>query len=106
MGSGYNSSEIDVKWWDFPYSNTSMAERENATRVLGLTGYDFYMQIHPVGQPLFNSTPLETNLSNVKETRLNTVSVVDRYVYIKDSAGEYLKSNNKVIHYRINMWVW
>jgi hypothetical protein len=104
MGSGYYSSGI--KWWDFPYSNTSMAERENATRVLGLTGYDFYMQIHPVGQQLFNSTPLETNLSNVKETSLNTVSVVDRYVYIKDSAGEYLKSNNKVIHYRINMWVW
>lgn len=106
MGLGYNSSEIDVKWWEFPNSSTPMAERENATRALGLTGYDFYMQIHPVGQQLFNSTPLETNLSNVKETRLNTVSVVDRYVYIKDSAGEYLKSNNKVIHYRINMWVW
>jgi len=106
MGSGYNSSEIDVKWWEFPDSSTPMAERENATRALGLTGYDFYMQIHPVGQQLFNSTPLETNLSNVKETRLNTISVVDRYVYIKDSAGEYLKSNNKVIHYRINMWVW
>ena len=106
MGLGYNSSEIDVKWWEFPNSSTPMAERENATRALGLTGYDFYMQIHPVGQLQFNSTPLETNLSNVKETRLNTVSVVDRYVYIKDSAGEYLKSNNKVIHYRINMWVW
>lgn len=104
MGQGYYSSGI--KWWDFPDSNTSMAERENATRALGLTGYDFYMQIHPVGQLQFNSTPLETNLSSVKETRLNTVSVVDRYVYIKDSAGEYLKSNDKVIHYRINMWVW
>jgi len=31
---------------------------------------------------------------------------VDRYVYIKDSAGEYLEFDNEVIHYRINMWVW
>lgn len=106
MRPGYDSSGINIKWWDFPNSNTSMAERENATRALGLTGYDFYMQIHPVGQPLFNSTPLETNLSNVNGAHLNTVSVVDRYVYIKDSAGEYLEFDNKVIHYRINMWVW
>ncbi|MBC2699353.1 MAG: hypothetical protein HF976_13435 [ANME-2 cluster archaeon] len=111
MGPGYNSSEINVKWWEFPNSSTPMAERENATRALGLTGYDFYMQIHPVGQLQFSSTPLETNLSNVNGARLNTVSAVDRYVYIKDPiTGEYLKSNdnnnNKVIHYRINMWVW
>jgi hypothetical protein len=106
MGPGYYSSGINVKWWDFPNSTTSTAERENATRALGLTGYDFYMQIHPVGQPLFNSTPLETNLSNVKETRLNTISVVDRYVYIKDSAGDYLEFDSEVVHYRINMWVW
>ena len=106
MGLGYNSSLINVQWWEFPNSTTTTAERENAIRALGLTGYNFYMQIHPVGQPLFNSTPLETNLSNVKGTHLNTVSVVDRYVYIKDSDGEYLKFDNEVIHYRINMWVW
>ena len=106
MGPGYDSSVINIKWWEFPNSTTSTAERENATRALGLTGYNFYMQIHPVGQLEFNSTPLETNLSNVKGTHLNTVSVVDRYVYIKDSEGEYLKFDNEVIHYRINMWVW
>jgi len=109
MGPGYDSSGIN--WWDFPNSTTLTAERENAIRALGLTGYNFYMQIHPVGQKRFNSTqfnstPLETNLSNVKGTHLNTVSVVDRYVYIKDSEGEYLKFDNEVIHYRINMWVW
>jgi hypothetical protein len=106
MGQGYNSSCFKVKWWDFPGSNTSMSEYENATRALGLTGYDFYIQIHPFGQPQFNTTLLETNLSNVKGTRQNTVSVVDRYVYIKDSSGEYLEFDNEVVHYRINMWVW
>ena len=105
MGLGYNSNLINVQWWEFPNSTTTTAERENATRALGLTGYNFYMQIHPVGQSEFNSTPLETNLSNVKGTHLNTVSVIDRYVYIKDS-GEYLEYRNEVIHYRINMWVW
>ncbi len=105
MRPAYYCSEINVKWWEFPNSTTPTAERENAIRALGLTGYNFYMQIHPVGQPLFNSTPLETNLSNVKGTHLNTVSVVDRYVYIKDS-GQYLEFDNEVIHYRINMWVW
>lgn len=105
MEPSYYCSETNIKWWEFPNSTTITAERENAIRLLGLTGYNFYMQIHPVGQPLFNSTPLETNLSNVKGTHLNTVSVIDRYVYIKDSEG-YLEFDNEVIHYRINMWVW
>ena len=111
MGLGYDSSVINIKWWEFPNSTTSTAERENAIRLLGLTGYNFYMQIHPVGQKRFNSTqfnstPLETNLSNVKGSQLNTVSVVDRYVYIKDYKGDYLEVDTEVIHYRINMWVW
>ncbi|MDJ1423419.1 MAG: hypothetical protein M5U10_16105 [Candidatus Methanoperedens sp.] len=112
MGQGYEDNVTKTTWWEFPNSSapdTSPAERENATRALGLTGYNFYMQLHPVGlnPALFNSTPLETNISkSLGNINLNTVSVVDRYVYIKDSTGNYLEFDNEAVHYRLNLWVW
>ncbi len=114
MGEGYidietNTTGTNTTWWEFPNPTTSKVERENATRALGLEGYNFYMQLHPIGlEPdLFNSTPLQVNLTNHSKVPISddTVSVVDRYVYIK-SNGEYIKYKNKAVHYRLNLWVW
>jgi hypothetical protein len=121
MGDGYLDNGTQTRWWEFPNSTTSQAERESATRALGLDGYNFYMQLHPVdnirlddSSCIFNPVPLEANLTNRNKVPINndTVTVVDRYVYIKDvaSPSEYLNyscPNYKYsIHYRLNLWVW
>lgn len=103
MGSGYSNNGT---WWEFPNSTTTVAERENATRALGLEGYNFYMQLHPA-ESVFNFTPLKTNLNNyVTGLKINKAIAVDRYVYINDPTGNYLEYNNEALHYRLNMWVW
>lgn len=96
-----------ISWWEFPDSTTSEAARENASRALGLSGYNFYMQLHPVGinSTEFDSAPLEQNLSN-RVINYGYASQVDRYVYIKDYSGKYLTYDNLVLHYRLNLWVW
>ncbi|VVB96052.1 Uncharacterised protein [uncultured archaeon] len=110
MGAGYEDNVTRAPWWEYPNSTTSYDQRENAARALGLGGYNFYMELHPVGLNLFNSTPVETNLNNVKVINFDTVTVVDRYVYIADPDNpeliKYLKFDNKAIHYRLNLWVW
>ncbi len=126
MRNGYLDNGTNTTWWEFPnYSSpTSQAEREereNATRALGLDGYNFYMQLHPVdnirlddSSCIFNPVPLEANLTNRGKVPINndTVTVIDRYVYIKDAANpsKYLAYNctnyTNSIHYRLNLWVW
>ncbi len=107
----YTDNSTGLLWWEFPNPATSYQEKENATRALGLEGYNVYIRLHPVGlnpANLFDSTPLETNLINRSAVPINdnAASVVDRYVYIK-SGGDYLKDwYNKAIHYRLNIWVW
>ncbi len=120
-GDGYLDNGTQTRWWEFPNSTTSQAERENAKRALGLDGYNFYMQLHPVDNLrlddslcIFNPVPLEANLTNRSKVPINndTVTVVDRYVYIKDAANpsKYLTYNctnyTNSIHYRLNLWVW
>ncbi len=117
---GYPDNGTNTTWWEFPNSTTSQAERENATRALGLDGYNFYMQLHPVdnirlddSSCIFNPVPLDANLTNRSKVPINndTVTVVDRYVYIEDSnTSKYLAYNctnyTKSVHYRLNLWVW
>lgn len=103
-----------LKWWEFPdltlNSSGQKAQRSNASRVLGLEGYNFYMQLQPVGIDDFNSTLLALNLTNRSKVAINddTVSVVDRYVYIKNEStiGGYNSYNDSTVHYRLNLWVW
>lgn len=95
----------NTMWWEFPGTTTSIEEKENASRTLGLEEYSFYMQLHPIELDKFNLTSLSKNLSDVKGINLDTASVIDRYVYIK-SNGEYLKYKGNTTHYRLNMWVW
>jgi hypothetical protein len=110
MGDGYQDNVTKTIWWEFPNQSIQLTERENATKSLGMDGYNFYMQLHPVGLDLFNSSPLEINLSEQKGINYDTVTVVDRYVYIINPASEdqikYLKFDNEAIHYRLNIWVW
>jgi len=98
----------NIEWWEFPNPATTAAERENAARALGLTGKQFYMQLHPVALPeeVFDPTPLETNLT-LWRGRVSSTSAVERYVYIKDPETEkYLTYDSKVLHYRLYLWVW
>lgn len=96
----------NTTWWEFPSTTTSPEEKENAVRVLGLEGYNFYIQLHPVGLDKFNPIPLDKNLSSITGANLGTASMIDRYVYIRLSNGEYLKYKGKAIHYRLNIWIW
>lgn len=106
----YTDNQTGAIWWEFPRNDTSREERRNATRALGLEGYNFYMQLHPVGLNLFNSTILDANVRRVNGTSLDTTSVVDRYVYIIDTHSDdqikYIKYDNEAVHYRLNIWVW
>ncbi len=110
MGAGYEDNVTKTPWWEFPNPAASYTERENAARALGLGEYNFYMELHPVGLQLFNSTPVETNLSSVKGIDFDKASVVDRYIYIADPDSpetiKYIKFDNKAVHYRLNLWVW
>lgn len=106
MGTPYKDNELS--WWEFPGPSTSVSEQDNASRALGLSGFNFYMRLHPIGLDIadFNSTVIETNLSK-QNINFETVSVIDRYVYIKDASG-YLKDRygQYTLHYRLNIWVW
>jgi len=112
MGVGYVDNITRKPWWEFPNPSTNFEEQENAAKALGLEEYSFYMQLHPVALNLFNSTPLEANLTNRSMVPINndTVSVVDRYVYIIDPSSsdeiKYIKYDNEAVHYRLNLWVW
>jgi len=99
-----------LSWWEFPRLTTSISVRDNAARVLGLSDYNFYMQLHPIVLDItdFNYSVTEINLS--KQTiNFDTATVIDRYVYIKsDSGSGYLKDryDQFTLHYRLNLWVW
>lgn len=105
-----NMTYVDngLSWWEFPNPSTTGSERENAARALGLSEYNFYMQLHPVGldKGKFNSTLIEMNIRK-HNIDFDKASEVDRYIYIKDPAGEYLHDiDEKTLHYRLNLWVW
>ncbi len=105
-----------LNWWEFPdvHSkpwNEQNAGQANVTRVLGLDGYNFYMQLSPVALngSGFDYTPLDTYSINRSNLPINydTASMIDRYVYIHGSCGEgFLCYNGSTLHYRLNLWVW
>ncbi len=125
---GMMARNVDVitglPWWEFPnFSkplNEQKIEQENATRALGLEGYDFYMRLYPVGlnKSKFNYSSVEINLSDRSKVPMieNSASAVDRYVYINSSVPscylglgyeeKYICYDNKTVHYRLNLWVW
>lgn len=115
MGYGYTDVPTGIIWWEFPNSSILPNERENITKSLGLEGYNFYIQLHPVGLDNFNSTPLVMNLTDRSKKTINddTVSVVDRYVFIRKDSSSSCRGDdicygnpNVTVHYRLNLWVW
>ncbi len=115
QGDPTGTGTAGLPWWEFNTSAISQEERINATQALGLKGYNFYMQLHPVGfnNSEFNLTPLITNLSMV-HINIDTASAVDRYVYIEDNSSvtgyrsyrDPAVGINRTVHYRLNLWVW
>lgn len=109
MGDEYKDNYTNTIWWEFPTSNIDKIKIDNATRSFGLTEYNFYMQLHPVGLDYFDPIPLQINITN-KNINLDTASVVDRYVYIIDPSIDdkikYLRYDNEAVHYRLTLWVW
>ncbi|CAG0976313.1 MAG: hypothetical protein OIN86_07815 [Candidatus Methanoperedens sp.] len=110
MGYGYTDVPTGIIWWEFPNSSILPNERENAAKSLGLGGFNFYMQLHPVGLSDFDSNLLMANLKN-RSINDNTVSVVDKYVYIIKDIGspcrqDFICNQNLTVHYRLNLWVW
>lgn len=102
-----------LQWWEFPNFSKPRVQQEyevaNFTRILGLDGYNFYIQLHPVGVSKFNSTALDKNLGNRSKVQINyeTASMIDRYVYIHGSCEEgFFCYNGSTVHYRLNLWVW
>lgn len=109
MGKGYKDNSTNTTWWEFPSSDVNLTTRDTLAEILGLSGYNFYIQLHPVGLSYFDSAPLQTNLS-IKTVNFGSVSIIDRYVYIIDPSItekiKYLNYDNYAIHYRLNVWVW
>lgn len=106
-----------LPWWEFPnFSKPSYEQKielENATRALGLNGYNFYMRLYPVyfKNSNFSSPHFDKNLTDRSKVPVNenTASVVDRYVFINSpdtSCKGYICYMNKTVHYRLNVWVW
>jgi hypothetical protein len=100
-----------LQWWEFPDVSRPWTNQTNVTRVLGLDGYNFYMQLSPVALngSNFNYTRLDIASINRSKLPINyeTASMVDRYVYIHGSCGEgFLCYNGSTVHYRLNLWVW
>lgn len=109
MGKGYKDNFTNTTWWEFPSSDINLTTRNTLAEMLGLSGYNFYMQLHPVGLSYFDSVPVQMNLSS-KTINFDGVSIIDRYVYIVDPSItdkiKYLNYDNEAVHYRLNVWVW
>ncbi len=114
----FNNTDVatGLDWWEFPDVHSKPrdgqeAGQTNVTRVLGLDGYNFYMQLSPVALngSNFNYTPLDIASINRSMLPINyeTASMIDRYVYFHGSCGEgFLCYNGSTVHYRLNLWVW
>ncbi len=126
----YTDVGTGLLWWKFPNSTAceiiSDAEREkleNASRALGISGYNFCILLHPADIKYsnttkyptpFNSTLLDDYFRNM--TSIATVSAVDRYVYIADPnmpgdklPNKYIDDNDIpsiAVHYRLDLRVW
>lgn len=50
----------NTKWWEYPISSTNSTELDNVSRAFGLGRYNFYLQIRPLNESLFNVTEANT----------------------------------------------
>ncbi len=104
-----------LQWWEFPDVSRPWPNQTNITKALGLDGYNFYMQLHPVGLNNSRFDYTKVDISSINRSKLpinyDTASMVDRYVYFHGSCEEGFLcfndgSNVSTVHYRLNLWVW
>lgn len=90
-------------WWEYPVSSSSQEEKENASRALGLRGYNFYMQLRPLNETLLNEVRANYNITrNAPDTR---AAVVERYVFVRGPEA-LVNASGKTAGYRLVLWVW
>ncbi|MDI6889288.1 MAG: hypothetical protein QMC78_06375 [Methanocellales archaeon] len=86
-----------LTWWEYPVASTDAAELENATRALGLGGYNFYLQVRPINVTTYDSTAADGRI--VDEVPASGVVVqIERFAL--------LPHDDKVDKYQIVLWVW
>ncbi len=113
IGTGYIDDMSGLTWWEFPkytnyqIDNGQINSSKNVSKKMGIEGYNFYVQLYPVGLSSFNSTLVGAGLTNVS-MNIDTVSTVDRYVYVKDDLcrGGFVCYTNVTVHYKLSIWMW
>jgi len=86
-----------LTWWEYPVASTDAAELENATRALGLGGYNFYLQVRPINVTTYDSTAADDRI--VDEVPASGVVVqIERLAL--------LPHDDKVDKYQMLLWVW
>jgi len=84
-------------WWEFGAKTNTSEEYENAKSALGIKPYDFYMQIRPINNTLFNITAAnEYARQNV--TTAGDIVKIERIVT--------MKSGSDYIEYNLLLWMW
>jgi hypothetical protein len=89
-------------WWEYPVNSTP-EEKKNASRALGLNGYDFYMQLRPLNESLFNEVMANYNITRIVPDA--GAALVERYVFIRGPEA-LVKASGKTAGYRLVLWVW
>jgi len=98
-----NRSKVDALminqsgWWGVGVKTNTSEEYENATRALGLKPYDFYMQIRPINNTLFNVT-MANERAEQNVTSTGDIVKMERIVTMK------LESD--YIEYKLILWMW
>jgi hypothetical protein len=105
-----------LNWWEYPDVHSKPwdaheAGQVNVTRALGLDGYNFYIQLHPVALNGSDFDYTQLDMASINRSRLpinyETASMIDRYVYIHGPCEEgFLCYKGSTVHYRLNLWVW
>jgi len=86
-----------LTWWEYPVASTDAVELENATRALGLGGYNFYLQVRPINVTTYDSIAADDRI-------LDEVPASGVVVQIERLA--LLPHDDKVDKYQILLWVW
>ena len=92
-------SEDSITWWEYSVDTTSDDELDNATRALGLEGYNFYMQIRPTNETLLDMTEANNRIKD-EVPDLGDVVQIERLALLKDGDGV------EIGRYKMILWVW
>jgi len=93
-----NHTELgDLTWWEFGAGTNTTEQYENVTRALGLKPYDFYMQIRPINNTLFN-VAMANERAEQNVTSTGDIVKMERIVT--------MKAGLDYIEYKLILWMW